>query len=80
MGNKRPQYSEKTLKEIANVLLEFCFIKNEETIKTVHDLMKRYGLCEDPYTLLPCSPGEYGKLHEKYIRDLMVERFGYYED
>ena len=41
--------------------------------------MKQYNLQEDPFTKLPCSCKEYAKNNEEYERQLMEERYWYYE-
>lgn len=43
------------------------------------EVMKDYLLWDDPFTHLPCTTFEYQKLSEEYNRQLMEERFGYYD-
>lgn len=45
----------------------------------VESIMEQYNLREDPFTKLPCSCKEYAKNREEYDRQLMIERYGYYE-
>ena len=45
----------------------------------VRDIMEQYNLQEDPFTKLPCSCKEYAKNREEYDRQLMEEKYGYYE-
>lgn len=47
--------------------------------KFVESIMEQYNLREDPFTELPCSCKEYAKNREEYDRQLMIERYGYYE-
>lgn len=47
--------------------------------KFVESIMEQYNLREDPFTKLPCSCKEYAKNREEYDRQLMIERYGYYE-
>ena len=47
--------------------------------KFVESIMEQYKLREDPFTKLPCSCKEYAKNREEYDRQLMIERYGYYE-
>lgn len=47
--------------------------------KFVDSIMEQYNLREDPFTELPCSCKEYAKNREEYDRQLMIERYGYYE-
>lgn len=47
--------------------------------KFVDSIMEQYNLRKDPFTELPCSCKEYAKNREEYDRQLMIERYGYYE-
>lgn len=47
--------------------------------KFVDNIMEQYNLREDPFTKLPRSCKEYAKNREEYDRQLMIERYGYYE-
>lgn len=47
--------------------------------KFVESIIEQYNLQKDPFTELPCSCKEYAKNREEYDRQLMIERYGYYE-
>ena len=62
----------------ANILVQFTFIKSmEEFEKTFYEIFNLYGLCDDPFTHLPCSPREYSKNSLEYCRQIMIEKYGY---
>ena len=40
---------------------------------------EKYELCDDPFTHTPCTTKEYYENVKEYERQVMEERFGYYE-
>ena len=39
------------------------FTKNmDDVIKTWNEVYEQYGLCDDPFTGVPCTPEEYKKI------------------
>ena len=72
--------SERDCKVAAGILTEFAFC---ETMEEFHEAYQRvyelYGLCDDPFTRLPCSPGEYEKNREEYNRQVMDEKYGHHD-
>lgn len=66
-----------------DIMMEFIFLEDfsKETIYKILDKIEaKYQLCEDPFTRLPCTTKEYFKNSEEYNRQLMEEKYGYWED
>lgn len=70
--------SEFVAKVAADILIAFTFVRNmEDFLKVYNEVYKQYGLCDDPFTHLPCSPSEYAENSVEYERQLMIERYGH---
>lgn len=69
----------KTMQRVAvDILMEFMFTKNmDEVIEAYDRVFERYELCEDPFTLTPCTPEEYCKNKLEYEKQIMMERYGH---
>lgn len=80
--NKKPTITNK-MQEVAVDILERIIAAEWEgkpVGKEFYDsVMSDYELREDPFTHFPCTCKEYAKNREEYDRQLMVERYGYYE-
>ena len=61
------------------IIMETWDGKTLDAVTFVNCIMEQYNLQEDPFTKLPCSCKEYAKNREEYDRQLMIERYGYYE-
>jgi hypothetical protein len=65
-------------KVAADILMEFMFTRDmDEVIEAYSRVMKRYDLCEDPFTSCPCTPEEYCESQLEYERQIMIERYGH---
>lgn len=69
----------KTMQKVAvDILMEFLFTRDmDEVIEAYKRVMKKYGLCEDPFTYCPCTPEEYCESSLEYERQIMMERYGH---
>ena len=64
----------------ADILTRLYFVNDmEEVIKVVKEMEEKYELCDDPFTHTPCTTKEYYENVKEYERQVMEERFGYYE-
>ena len=79
MKTKRYMKITKTMQKAAtDILMHFLFTNNmDEVIKAYNTVMKKYGLCEDPFTRCPCTPEEYYEKSLEYERQTMIERYGH---
>ena len=63
--------------------LEFYMMSVKEypdEIKEIFDkVYEKYGLCEDPFTRMVCTPEEYCKNKLKYDRQLMLEKYDHWD-
>lgn len=79
MKKKQRALTEKERK-VAVDILEEVILANVQMPRGWYDkIMERYQLMIDPFTQLPCTPDEWAKNTEEYDRQLMEQRFGYYE-
>lgn len=54
--------------------------KSEQDVIDIYNKMyKKYGLNDDPFTLMCCTDKEYQKNLEEYTRQEMENKFGYDE-
>ena len=69
----------KTMQKVAtDILMEFMFTRDmDEVIEAYGRVMKRYGLCEDPFTSCPCTPDEWYDSQLEYEKQTMIERYGH---
>lgn len=79
MEENKPKYSERTLKVICDVLIRFLIEcgKDEAVCDVAEKIQKQYGLMDDPFTLLPCTPKEYCENSLEYRRQTMIEKYGH---
>lgn len=64
----------------ADILTRLYFVNDiDEVIKVVKEMEEKYKLCDDPFTHTPCTTKEYCENVKEYERQVMEERFGYYE-
>ena len=64
----------------ADILTRLYFVNDiDEVIKVVKEMEEKYELCDDPFTHTPCTTKEYYENVKEYERQVMEERFGYYE-
>ena len=70
--------TEKTRKIVADILTEFMFVNTMDDVFEVWDrIYKRYDLCKDPFTGIPCTIEEYCKSQLEYERQTMIEMYGH---
>lgn len=63
-----------------DILTRLYFVNDfDEVIKVVKEMEEKYELCDDPFTHTPCTTKEYYENIKEYERQVMEERFGYYE-
>ena len=64
----------------ADILTRLYFVNDiDEVIKVVKEMEEKYELCDDPFIHTPCTTKEYYENVKEYERQVMEERFGYYE-
>lgn len=64
---RKEKYTEKELKIVCDVLIEFSFCDTMDEVWEAWDfLYHKYRLMTSPYTLTPCTPKEYEGLMELY--------------
>ena len=69
----------KTMQKVAADILtgiRLCHDMNE-VVEAYNRMFKRYDLCDDPFTGLPCTTEEYCKNVLQYERQVMIERYGH---
>lgn len=65
-------------KVAADILTDFMFARDmNEVVGAYNRVFERYGLCEDPFTKVPCTPDEYCKNQLEYEKQMMIERYGH---
>jgi hypothetical protein len=69
----------KTMQKVAvDILTEFMFVLDMHDVDDAFNkVFEKYGLCDDPFTGLPCTPDEYCKNRLEYERQTMIDRYGY---
>ena len=69
----------KTMQKVAaDILMRFLCTNNmDEVVEAYNIVMKKYGLYEDPFTRVPCTPEEYYDSQLEYERQTMIERYGH---
>lgn len=78
MNKLSKKQSEFAAKVVADILVAFTFVRNMEDFKNVYnEVYEQYGLYDDPFTHLPCSPSEYAENSVEYERQLMIEKYGH---
>lgn len=64
----------------ADILTRLYFVNDiDEVIKVVKEMEEKYELCDDQFTHMPCTTKECYENVKEYERQVMEERFGYYE-
>ena len=75
---KRRKLTERDQQVAAEILIWFAFVNSMDSFESTYNkLMEVYDLCDDPFTHLPCSPGQYSESSLKYERQAMEEQFGH---
>lgn len=69
----------KTMQKVAvDILTEFMFTHDmDDVVEAYKRVFERYGLCDDPFTHLPCTPDEYCDNQLEYERQAMFELYGH---
>lgn len=61
-----------------DILERIIFVKDLKELDEVFDYVyRKYKLCDDPFTRLPCTTKEYAKLSYLYDKQLAEEKYGY---
>lgn len=81
MSKKKPTPS----KVAADILTTFIIhtwegVTQESCDKFYDEVYKRYDLCNDPFTTLPCTREEWADSNVEYQRQTMEQKYGYWED
>lgn len=77
---KKKSPSERACKVAADILTSFAFVETMDDFwKVYKEVYDQYGLCDDPFTRLPVSPGEYEKNSQEYARQCMDEKYGHHD-
>ena len=75
---KRRKLTERDQQVAAEILIRFAFVNSMDAfVSEYKELKKDYDLCDDPFTHLPCSSGQYSENSLKYERQTMEERYGH---
>lgn len=62
----------------ADILTQFMFADRiEYSMDVWNNICEKYGLCNDPFTGVPCTPEEYYESELEYDRQTMIERYGH---
>ena len=62
----------------AEILTQFMFTNTmDEVMKVWNQVYEQYGLCDDPFTGIPCTPDEYCENRLEYDKQTMVEKYGH---
>ena len=65
---------------IKDILEELTMCNSFDDVwKVYYDMMIKYGLHEDPFTRFPVTDEEYGESCIEYNRQLMEEKYDYWE-
>lgn len=77
---KKKKITSTMQKVAADILMEFLMTRNmDEVVKAYNRVFERYGLCDDPFTGVPCTPEEYIKNKLEYEKQTMIEKYGHYD-
>ena len=75
---KRRKLTERDQQVAAEILIRFAFVNSMDDFESAYkESMNDYNLCDDPFTHLPCSPGQYSENSLEYERQTMEERYGH---
>lgn len=62
----------------ADILTQFMFADSiEDALDVWNNIYEKYGLCNDPFTGVPCTPEEYYESQLEYDRQTMIEKYGH---
>ena len=65
-------------KVAADILIQLMFTRNMDDVMEVYDNVKeQYNLFDDPFTGVPCTPGEWAESKLEYERQIMIEKYGH---
>jgi len=60
----------------SEILTRFMCTKDMDDVVNVwNDVYDFYDLCDDPFTGMPCTSEEYGKLQFEYEKQTMIDRY-----
>lgn len=78
MATKKPKITDKMQEVAADILTQFMFTNTmEDVMKVWHAVYGQYELCDDPFTLTPCSLKKCCRNSLEYDRQIMIERYGH---
>lgn len=74
----KPKITKRDQRIVAEILTQFMFTKDmDDVIRVWEDVYAQYGLCDDPFTHVPCTPDEYCINQLEYDKQTMIERYGH---
>lgn len=77
---KRRKITERDQQVAADILIRFAFVNSMDAFESEYNaVLKAYDLCDDPFTHLPCSPGQYAENSLAYDRQAMEDRYGHFD-
>lgn len=75
---KEPYISDKMQKVAVDILERLMFVKSLDELGEVFKYTyKKYKLCDDPFTHMPCTTKEYVKLSYSYDKQKAEEMYGH---
>lgn len=75
---KEPYISDKMQQVAVDILERLMFIKSLDELGEVFEYTyKKYKLCDDPFTHMPCTAKEHSKLSYSYDKQKAEEMYGY---
>ena len=76
---KKEKHISNSMQEVAVDILErLMFVKDlNELAELFEYVYKKYKLCDDPFTHMPCTAKEHSKLSYSYDKQKAEEMYGY---
>ena len=75
---KQPYISDSMQKVAVDVLERLMFVKDLNELSEIFEYVyKKYKLCDDPFTKMPCTTKEYAKLSYSYDKQKAEEMYGH---
>ncbi len=76
MKQKRISYAQQFV--AVDILEELLFCETvEDYAKLYKKIFEKYSLCEDPFTLMPCTTKDYEINSIEYDKSIMLEKYGH---
>ena len=75
---KQPYISNSMQKVAVDILERLMFVKDLNELPEIFKYAyKKYELCDDPFTRMPCTTKEYAKLSYSYDKQKAEEMYGH---